>query len=452
MKPGRVDEHHERDPEAVAGVDEERGLLRRGGVDDAAEAPRLVGDEADRAALDPRQGGDHVPRPVGAELEQAALVGERRGDVADVVDLARALGHGRAGSLRARPGARARSAAGRRSSTAAAPAARAPTATASAVVGGDQLADAVARVHARAAEVLHRDLLAERRLDDLRAGEEHPRRLGHDDEVGERGRVGAAAGGDAADDRDLRDALARARRWRGRCARSRRARRGPPAAGRRRTRRSRRPGRRTAPASSSTRTIESACAAPSEPPMKRGVLRVAEHRPAADPARRRRRRRRRAPARSPSRASARRCARREAARVAEQLEPLERDGRTGAGARGRRDRVLMPQMQRTALCPPKPNEFEIATRGSGPAPFARRSSARASPGHVVEVELGVALVPADGRRGDVAAQRSDRRDRLDRAGGAEQVADRRLRRARPGSRCAALARAPASAPRSRCGR
>ena len=47
---------------------------------------------------------------------------------------------------------------------------------ASRLVGGDQLADAVARVDAGPAELLHRDLLAERRLDDLRAGEEHPRR------------------------------------------------------------------------------------------------------------------------------------------------------------------------------------------------------------------------------------------------------------------------------------
>ena len=40
--------------------------------------------------------------------------------------------------------------------------------------------------------------------DDFRPGEEHPRVLGHHHEVGERGRVGAATGRDAGEDRDLR--------------------------------------------------------------------------------------------------------------------------------------------------------------------------------------------------------------------------------------------------------
>ena len=69
-------------------------------------------------------------------------------------------------------------------------------------------------------------------------------------------------------------------------------------------------------------------------------------------------------------------------------------------------------------------------------------------GDVVEVELGVALLPADRRRRDAAPQRLDRGDRLDRArrrraGGRSPTWSRR-----PGSRCARSPSA-ASAPRSR---
>ena len=66
------------------------------------------------------------------------------------------------------------------------------------------MADAVAVVHARAAERRRVDLLAERVAHDARPGQEHRRVLGHQDQVGERGRVRAAAGRRARHDRDLR--------------------------------------------------------------------------------------------------------------------------------------------------------------------------------------------------------------------------------------------------------
>ena len=60
-------------------------------------------------------------------------------------------------------------------------------------------------------------------------------------------------------------------------------------------------------------------------------------------------------------------------------------------------------------------------------------------GDVVEVEPLVGLLVAERRRRDAVAQRQDRRDGLDRAGGAEQVADRRLR-----SRTTGIARSPSA--------
>ena len=77
MKPGRVDEHQQRDPERVALADEARALLGAGRVEHAAEIARLVGDHADRPPVDPGHRGDEVARPAGRDLEQLAAVDER---------------------------------------------------------------------------------------------------------------------------------------------------------------------------------------------------------------------------------------------------------------------------------------------------------------------------------------------------------------------------------------
>ena len=73
------------------------------------------------------------------------------------------------------------------------------------VVGGDEVADAVALVDLVAAEVVGGDVLAHDLADDAGPGEEHARALGHHHEVGQRRRVGAAAGAGAADHGDLRE-------------------------------------------------------------------------------------------------------------------------------------------------------------------------------------------------------------------------------------------------------
>ena len=63
-EPGRVAQEHDRDVERVAQLQEPGRLVGRGRVDRAAEMRRVVGDDADRPALDPRQRGDHAsPNP-----------------------------------------------------------------------------------------------------------------------------------------------------------------------------------------------------------------------------------------------------------------------------------------------------------------------------------------------------------------------------------------------------
>jgi hypothetical protein len=52
---GHVDERQHRDVERVAGAHEARRLLGRVDVEAAGELHRLVGDDADRAALDPAE-------------------------------------------------------------------------------------------------------------------------------------------------------------------------------------------------------------------------------------------------------------------------------------------------------------------------------------------------------------------------------------------------------------
>ena len=78
------------------------------------------------------------------------------------------------------------------------------------VVLGHEVGHAVALVDLVAAQVGGAHVLAHDVAHDGRAGEEHVPALGHDHEVGQRRRVGAAAGGGAADHGDLRDLAAQA--------------------------------------------------------------------------------------------------------------------------------------------------------------------------------------------------------------------------------------------------
>ena len=74
--PGRVAQHEERDVEGVAQLHEAGRLVGAVAVDGAGEVVRVVGDHADRPALDAEQRGDHAEPEAAAQLEHRAGVGE----------------------------------------------------------------------------------------------------------------------------------------------------------------------------------------------------------------------------------------------------------------------------------------------------------------------------------------------------------------------------------------
>ena len=62
--PGRVAQEQDRQVVGVAQLQEAGGLVGAVGVDGAAEVGRVVGDDAERPALDPDERGDHAgPKP-----------------------------------------------------------------------------------------------------------------------------------------------------------------------------------------------------------------------------------------------------------------------------------------------------------------------------------------------------------------------------------------------------
>jgi hypothetical protein len=90
---GGVAEEEDREVEGVAELHESGGLVGTVGVDGAAEVGGVVGDDADGAALDAAQRGDH-PRPeTASQLEPGVGVGERVHDGPDVVCPEPVLGH-----------------------------------------------------------------------------------------------------------------------------------------------------------------------------------------------------------------------------------------------------------------------------------------------------------------------------------------------------------------------
>ena len=78
------------------------------------------------------------------------------------------------------------------------------------VVGGDVGDTRLLGVGVRAAEGLHVDLLAGDTADHVGSGDEHASLGRHDHDVGQRGAVRRAAGGEAEDDGNLGDAAGRA--------------------------------------------------------------------------------------------------------------------------------------------------------------------------------------------------------------------------------------------------
>ena len=232
-----VDERDERDVERVARAHEPRRLLRRADVEHAGERPRLVADDADAVAAEPREPAHDVLGEERLDLEELAVVDDRRDDRLDVVRLRRLVGHERVELGRLAVDRVRRRVVRRRLGVVLRQEAEqvARVLERSLLVRRDEVRDAgLRRVRHRAAELLERDLLAGHRLHHVGAGDEHVRRaLDHQDEVGHRGRVHGAAGARPHDERDLRDHARRLARCARRSRRSRRATRRLPGCARR---------------------------------------------------------------------------------------------------------------------------------------------------------------------------------------------------------------------------
>ena len=82
----RIAQRHDRDVEGVAELQEARGLVAGRRIDRAAEMLWIVGDQAERLALDADEGRDHADAEIAAELQHRAFVGEQIDHGADVVD------------------------------------------------------------------------------------------------------------------------------------------------------------------------------------------------------------------------------------------------------------------------------------------------------------------------------------------------------------------------------
>ena len=87
---GDVDEGQDRNVEGVAEAHEARRLLGRIDVEHAGQHHRLVGDDSDRAALDPAEADDDVGGVRRLDLEEVALVGDLPDQLVHVVGRRRA--------------------------------------------------------------------------------------------------------------------------------------------------------------------------------------------------------------------------------------------------------------------------------------------------------------------------------------------------------------------------
>ena len=210
QKSGHVLERDERNVERVAEPHEPRAFDRRVDVERAGEHRRLVGDDADRPAVEPREADDDVPRVVLVHLEKVAIVGHRVNQIEHVVRLIRRRRHqaierrilavGRiAGSL-------ARRRTRRGCSTAGTTAARGSSARHSRSSSTAKCATPLVALWVIAPPSSSlRDLLVRHRLDHVGPGHEHVARVpDHDREVGDGRRIHGAARARAHDRGNLR--------------------------------------------------------------------------------------------------------------------------------------------------------------------------------------------------------------------------------------------------------
>ena len=233
--PGRVAEKEDRQVERVAELHEARGLVGAVAVDRAGEVERVVGDDAERAALDARQRGDHAGAEAAAQLEHRAAVGERLDDRAHVVDAQAVLRDDVAqptlvGAVPVRERAlEVREVLLR-------------DAHRLGLVGDGDVDDAVGRLHGDRADLVGAEHAEAAAFDHRRAAHADVRVLRRDDDVAaaeQRGVAGEAAAGDDADQRHEAAQPAEVAGTPGSRARRRRARRCRPGVRRRPRRRAR---------------------------------------------------------------------------------------------------------------------------------------------------------------------------------------------------------------------
>ena len=199
----------ERDPVGVAEVDEPRRLVGGVVVEDPAELPGLVGDDPRRPAAEPRQAGDDRLGPLRLEVEVDAVVDDPADHLVHVVRLAVGLREDVEQLLVAAVDRVLGRHDRRRLLAVLREVAQVllDPLDALLVVGDLEVADPrLAAVHARAAELLLGDVLADRRPHQVRSGQRHrPAPLDHRHEVGQPRDVRRAGRARPHQRRDLRD-------------------------------------------------------------------------------------------------------------------------------------------------------------------------------------------------------------------------------------------------------
>ena len=99
---GRIDQAHQRQTMRIAQLHEARCLVGRVRVNRAAQVQRVVGEQADRAALDARQRRVDALAKTSPQFKQAALIGDTGHGSAGVVNTQAVLRHNIAQGLRVR--------------------------------------------------------------------------------------------------------------------------------------------------------------------------------------------------------------------------------------------------------------------------------------------------------------------------------------------------------------
>ncbi len=206
---GHVDERDDGDVEGVAESHEARGLSRRIDVEHAGQIQRLVRDDAHGSPRDAPEADDDVGRPLGVDLHEVAEVQYPVDDLAHVVALLRVVGNDVQKVFFAAVRVVASFDDGRILHVVQREERNQPADFQQAIFFAldSEVADAAAgSVRRGAAQLLVGNVLACGRLDHVGAGEEHLRgSLGHEDEVGHRGRIHGAARAGAENHGDLRD-------------------------------------------------------------------------------------------------------------------------------------------------------------------------------------------------------------------------------------------------------